>query len=98
MGGAAGRADTASVAAYEIGRGSAGFLSVIDPGQPEETRLEGGHRSARRPARRLGRQSHVYGSVRTTGSVGSPCRVAGQVREANTIWLIGNIAARLWHS
>ena len=33
------RAVTASDAAYESGRGSAGFLSVIDPRQPEETRL-----------------------------------------------------------
>jgi hypothetical protein len=30
---------TASDAAYEDGKGSAGFLSVIDPGQPAETRL-----------------------------------------------------------
>ena len=33
------RAVTASDAAYENGRGSAGFLSVMDPGMPEETRL-----------------------------------------------------------
>ena len=33
------RAITASDAAYENGKGSAGFLSVIDPGKPEETRL-----------------------------------------------------------
>ena len=35
---------------YEVGGGSAGFLSVIDPGQPEVTRLGGGHYSACRPA------------------------------------------------
>jgi hypothetical protein len=35
------RAITASDAAYEMesGKGSAGFLSVINPGMPEETRL-----------------------------------------------------------
>ena len=33
------RTVTASDAAYEDGKGSAGFLSVIDPGRPEETRL-----------------------------------------------------------
>ena len=33
------RAITASDAAYESGKGSAGFLFVIDPGKPEETRL-----------------------------------------------------------
>ena len=93
MGGAS-RKD-ASVAAYEIGRGSAGFLSIMDPGQPEETKLGGGHYSAHRPARRLGYQSHVYGSGGATGSVGDLYRVARRVRGANTIRLVDNIAARL---
>ena len=38
-GGAGRRAVTASDAVYEVGKGSAGFVSVVDPGQPEETRL-----------------------------------------------------------
>jgi hypothetical protein len=79
---------------YEVGGGSAGFLSVIDPGQPEVTRLGGGHYSACRPAWRLGCQSQVYGSVWDARAL---TEVARRVRKANTIWFVDNIAVRfLW--
>jgi hypothetical protein len=87
------RAVTASDAAYEGGRGSAGFLSVIDPKQPEETRL----------GRAISLPSSLYEiwGVRVTyiaqlellAVLVALTEVAGLIRGANSIWFIDNIAA-----
>jgi len=92
-GGVLRRAMTASDAAYENGKGSAGFLSVIDPGKPEETRL------GRVIVLPVGLYS-IWG-VRATyiaqlellAVLVALIEVAGSVRGANTIWFIDNVAA-----
>ena len=87
------RALTASDAAYEDGKGTAGFLSVIDPNQPEETRLG-------RVIDLPGELYKVWG-VRITyiaqlelvAVLVAITEVAGLIRGTNSIWFIDNIAA-----
>ena len=94
-GGALRRAVTASDAAYEMesGKGSAGFLSVINPGKPEETRL--------------GRVIALPGSLYSVWEARATyiaqlellamlvalTELAGLVRGANTIWFVDNVTA-----
>ena len=92
-GGVSRRAITASDAAYENGRGSAGFLSVIDPGEPEETRL----------GKVIVLPSHLYnvwGARKTyiaqlelLAVLVAIIEVASLVRGASTVWFIDNVAA-----
>ena len=87
------RAVTASDAAYESGRGSAGFLSVIDPKQPEETRL----------GRVISLPSSLYeiwgarvtyiAQLELLAVLVALTEVAGLIRGTNSIWLVDNIAA-----
>ena len=87
-GGAGRRAVTASDAAYEVGKGSAGFLSVIDPSQPEETRL------GKVIILPVGLY-HVWGARATyiaqlelLAVLVALTETAGCVRGANTIWFM----------
>ena len=89
------RASTASDAAYENGKGSAGFLSVIDPGRPEETRLGKvitppqclySIWGARVPVTYIAQLELLAVLVALT-------EVAGLARGTSSIWFIDNIAA-----
>ena len=87
------RALTASDAAYEGGKGSAGFLSVIDPGKPEETRLG---KVITLPASLYslwGAKETYIAQLELLAVLVALIEVAGLVRGANTIWFIDNIAA-----
>ena len=91
------RAVTASDAAYEDGRGSAGFLSVIDPGRPEETRVG---RVIALP-KHLAQHLYTVWGVRVTyiaqlellAVLVALTEMAGSVRRTNSIWFIDNTAA-----
>ena len=85
---------TASDAAYEDGKGSAGFLSVIDPGQPAETRL----------GRVITLPKNIYsiwGEGRITyiaqlellAMLVALIEVAPLIRDTYSVWFIDNVAA-----
>ena len=88
------RTITASDAAYEDGKGSAGFLSVIDPGRPEETRLG---RAITLP----GNIYSIWGDRKITyiaqlellAMLVALTEVAGLARGTNSVWFIDNTAA-----
>jgi len=87
------RAITASDAAYESGKGSAGFLSVIDPGKPEETRLG-------RVIVLPGCLYSIWGArvtyiaqLELLAVLVAITEVAGSIRGASSIWFIDNVAA-----
>ena len=87
------RAVTASDAAYEWGKGSAGFLSVIDPGKPEETRLGKVITLPKSLYSVWGAQETYIAQLELLAVLVALIEVAGLVRGANTIWFIDNVAA-----
>jgi hypothetical protein len=87
------RAVTASDAAYEGGNGSAGFLTVIDPGRPEETRLGKVITLPISLYSLWGTQVTYIAQLELLAVLVALIEVAGLVRGANTIWFIDNIAA-----
>ena len=87
------RAITASDAAYEGGRGSAGFLSVIDPGKPEETRLGKVIRLPQRLYTLWEARITYIAQLELLAVLVALTEVAGLVRGTSSIWFIDNIAA-----
>jgi len=87
------RAVTASDAAYESGKGSAGFLSVIDPGRPEETRMG-------RVIALPGSLYSIWGTrvtyiaqLELLAVLVALTEVAGLIRGVSSVWFIDNVAA-----
>ena len=73
-----------------------GFLSVIDPGQPEETRLG---KVIILPVGLYdvwGARATYIAQLELLAVLVALTEVAGRVRGANTIWFVDNIAARLY--
>ena len=87
------RAITASDSAYENGKGSAGFLFVIDPGKPEETRLGKVITLPVSLYSLWGTQETYIAQLELLAVLVALIEVAGLVRGANTIWFVDNIAA-----
>ena len=87
------RAITASDAAYENGKGSAGFLSVIDPGRPEETRLGKVIKLPERLYSVWGVRAVYIAQLELLAVLVALTEVAGLVRGTNSIWFIDNVAA-----
>ena len=87
------RSITASDAAYENGVGSAGFLSVIDPGHPEETRV--GRVIALPPSlyKHWGPQTNYIAQLELLAVLTAITQVAGLIRGTSSIWFVDNIAA-----
>ena len=87
------RAVTASDAAYEGGRGSAGFLSVIDPGKPEETRVGKVIALPDKLYSIWGARITYIAQLELLAVLVALIEVAGLVRGTNSIWFIDNVAA-----
>ena len=87
------RAITASDAAYENGKGSAGFLSVIDPGRPEETRVGRVIALPERLYSIWGVRVTYIAQLELLAVLVALTEVAGLVRGTNSIWFIDNVAA-----
>ena len=83
----------ASDAAYEGGKGSAGFLSVIDPGKPEETRLGKVITLPVSLYSLWGAKETYIAQLELLAVLVALIEVAGLVRGANTIWFVDNIAS-----
>ena len=81
------RAITASDAAYENGKGSAGFLSVIDPGRPEETRVGRVIALPERLYSIWGVRVTYIAQLELLAVLVALTEVAGSVRGTNSIWL-----------
>jgi hypothetical protein len=89
------RAITASDAAYEMesGKGSAGFLSVIDPGRPEETRLGKVIALPESLYSIWGARATYIAQLELLSMLVALTELAGLVRGANSIWFIDNVPA-----
>ena len=87
------RAITASDAAYEGGKGSAGFLTVIDPGRPEETRLGKVIAIPGCLYNIWGDRVTYIAQLELLAVLVAITEVAGMIRGANSVWFIDNVAA-----
>ena len=87
------RAITASDAAYEDGKGSAGFVSVINPGRPEETRLGKTIALPECLYSIWGARTTYIAQLELLAVLVALTEVAGLVHGANSIWSIDNVAA-----
>ena len=87
------RVVTASDAAYEGGKGSAGFLCVVDPGQPEETRLGRVITIPKCLYSIWGEQITYIAQLELVAVLVAITEVAREIRGANSVWFIDNVAA-----
>ena len=87
------RSVTASDAAYECGVGSAGALSVIDPGQYDETRMGKVIALPSRLYHHWGPQITYIAQLELLAVLTAITQVAGQIRGTNSIWFVDNVAA-----
>ena len=87
------RVVTASDAAYEGGKGSAGFLCVSDPGKSEETRQGRVIRIPERLYSIWGPRSTYIAQLELLAVLVAITEAAHLVRGSSSVWFIDNVAA-----